>query len=469
MATAITAVFIAAVILINIVSSLLIERFDITIDTTSNKVYNISTETEDFLQNFSETTKIYVMAKESDFKNNSEYYAHAYHILEKIASTSDNITTEYVDFTENPQFSTQYPNVTLAEASVLIVGENGRYTALGSSDLFQTTYDYSTYQISEVISTAEQSIVSALEYIEGANPTGVAVITGHGEEDFSSVSSILETSSYNFEDVTLLSENIPDTADMVLICSPTADFSDDEIAKLEDFLDNNGNLGTSLIYIANATQVQLPNLEAFLESWGVEINEGLVYELNSSYYYQSQLSPFNSPESNDFTANMTESSLALPVLVPYLKPMAAIEADGITTTTIGSTSSSSVLVPADAAEDWQPTQDDLQSFPYALAGVMYADDSDTESASSKVIAFASIDMFSYMSESNLSNGDLITSVFSVAANKESSIQIASKSLTSSMLGISTLQSTILLVIFMIMIPIGTLVTGLVIWMRRRNR
>lgn len=76
----------------------------------------------------------------------------------------------------------------------------------------------------------------------------VAMISGHEEIDLSSIQDVFEKSNYNFNSVSLLTGTIPDDTDMVLIACPSVDYTVDEIAKLDAFLDNNGQLGKTVTY-----------------------------------------------------------------------------------------------------------------------------------------------------------------------------------------------------------------------------
>ena len=70
------------------------------------------------------------------------------------------------------------------------------------------------------------------------------------------------------------------------------DFTDEEIAALESYLNNDGKYGKAVVYIASAAQPDLPKLEAFLLKWGIQLQSGLVLEYDQSLLYQFQNEPF---------------------------------------------------------------------------------------------------------------------------------------------------------------------------------
>ena len=99
LATAITAIFIAIIVVVNIVVALLIDRFDWKIDLTANQIYQVTDQTEEYLKNYNEKVTIYVLEEEEAFKTYSDLYTQAYYIIEKFASLNSNITTESVSYT----------------------------------------------------------------------------------------------------------------------------------------------------------------------------------------------------------------------------------------------------------------------------------------------------------------------------------------------------------------------------------
>ncbi|MGN1133041.1 MAG: hypothetical protein ACI4RN_01150, partial [Oscillospiraceae bacterium] len=68
MSTALTVIFVAVVVLINVVATMLFDKFPMTIDLTKNKSYSISEESEKYAKKIDTDVLITVFAKEDDFK-----------------------------------------------------------------------------------------------------------------------------------------------------------------------------------------------------------------------------------------------------------------------------------------------------------------------------------------------------------------------------------------------------------------
>lgn len=464
LAAALTAAFLVIIVLVNIVAGLLIERFDISIDLTGEKIYEMSGQTISYLENYSEKTTIYVLADETVFKTASTEYGQAYEMIENFKKRSEAITTEYIDLSVSPDFQTKFPNENFTTGDVLVAGENGRYKHLTSTDLFQQNYDSATYQVTEILSTVEQSVAGALEYVSGANPASAVMLTGHKESSFDALSELLTKNNYTVSSVSLLNGTIDQDANLVVIGAPTVDYTADEIAALETYLNNNGQFGRSIVYIASAAQPDLPNLEAFLLKWGIQLESGLVLEYDQNLLYQYQNEPFVFAGQNVYTDRLTNPNLQ--ILAPNLKPMRAVDPTeaNVTTTSIMQTSDTVALRPSDASDSWSATKNDLTTFEVALAA-----EKTSNGATSRIVVFSSAELFELLDASTLNNGSFVLSVLNTAADKKSDLQIVSKSLTPSLLNISHFQMLLCMVVFVILIPAAVLAAGLIVWLGRRNR
>ena len=85
LATVITAVFVAAVILINVVVGLLLDRFPVSIDLTSDNRFELTQDSINFLSGLDQDVKITVLAEESEFESAGTYWKQVYEIIKDYA------------------------------------------------------------------------------------------------------------------------------------------------------------------------------------------------------------------------------------------------------------------------------------------------------------------------------------------------------------------------------------------------
>ena len=186
LAVVFTAVAVAVVILVNIVAGLLVDRFpDLKADFTANKAFALSDDTRDYMSHLSKDIKFYIISKEDDFVNTDSYFVQAKNLLDKMKSTSDGkFTFEFVDTTENPQFTQQFPNVDWKSKSVLgVVACGEQYKALEVKDCFTYNEDYYNYYgvYEWTGTTIEQAIVKSALNVTTNDKVIVDVLTGEGE------------------------------------------------------------------------------------------------------------------------------------------------------------------------------------------------------------------------------------------------------------------------------------------------
>lgn len=86
LATVITAVFVAAVILINVVVGLLLDRFPVSIDLTSDNRFELTQDSINFLSGLDQDVKITVLAEESEFESAGTYWKQVYEIIKDYAA-----------------------------------------------------------------------------------------------------------------------------------------------------------------------------------------------------------------------------------------------------------------------------------------------------------------------------------------------------------------------------------------------
>lgn len=92
-----TVIFIVAVVLVNVIITLLGDRFMPAADLTDSGLYSIEQSTVDYIKTITDEVTITVTSEESAFTGGSSYYYQTNEILKKIAAANSNITLQYID------------------------------------------------------------------------------------------------------------------------------------------------------------------------------------------------------------------------------------------------------------------------------------------------------------------------------------------------------------------------------------
>ena len=464
MATVLSVCFVAAVVLVNVIASIVVERFPISLDLTSNKIFELSQESIDYVESLDQDIEVYVLATEEVFSGSNQYYNQANTVINKYAQYSDHIHVSYVDIYTDVDFAANYPNETLTYGNILLqCGE--RYQILTAYDLFDVDEQYGTIQSS----TTEQAMTSAIMSLTDSNPVSVVFLTGFGDNnrtDSSNLESILTNNGYLVSEINFLSEEIPEDADAVVLCSPTSDLTSDLADTLAQWLENEGQFGRTMLYFADASQPSLPVLESVLSEWGIGVEPGYLIETDATHVYSSYTYLLAQYEENDYV-----DSASQPILLPNTRALSVLWENNSNryTHVLLSTYDSAVVHPENAGEDWQPAEEDMQSYPVAVLGQRLTYDGTTP-LNSYLAVFGSMDMTNsaFTSMSALNNGEYVVELLNTLTGKEEGITIVGKEIGTETLGISESQASIIGGFFQFGLPVIVVVIGVVVWIRRRN-
>ena len=343
MATVFTCVFVALLVLVNVVTTMLFDRYPITIDLTSNKIYSVSNDTEDYVKKVNVDVQVTIFADENTYTNYSSYNKQAVELLKNYCKLNHHITYRFVDIDSHPEIVKEYTDTIsqfdmIFETKTKVDGkEISRTRKLGMLDLLTFTDEFeqklsqSGYSIDTLAqqaggdlsflsyygsyvesSNAEQAFTSALMTVTDPNPVYVTVLTGRSElTQLTYFQTLLTANGYNVNTVDITSEDIPSDTDVVVVPAPKTYYLEEDIKKVSDFLNNDGNLGKQLLYIASYGQEDTPNLDEFLSEYGLSVGKGVICESDSGKYYNSPCVTVASDVSDNFTQDVSTENPAI--------------------------------------------------------------------------------------------------------------------------------------------------------------
>lgn len=470
--TGITIGVIAVIILLNVVVSLLVERFpSLNIDMTATGGNTLSQTAADVANAVSEETNIYILAREEYVKNDQLYasygitYSQVDVLAKKFAEVNGNIKVQYVDLDANPGFASQYADENLQTGDV-IVQSPLRYRRLTVDDLF--SFNSQTYT---AYTKVDSALASAIYQVNVKDLPTVAFATGHNEMlDTTAFRQLLTDNGFEASEFALLTDEIPENAQVIFLPTPATDYTDEEIAKLEAFLEEGGDRGLFIAF--HPGQTEFPKLAAFLKDWGIAATDNIVLESdsshvfsNSSTYILSQLS-----EELDLGGKSDYGYLAMPS-ARQLERLFTSEA-GVNTYTLLSSYDTSYAYPLSSLD--QPTgEEEKTSYPLALLA-QKTKNTDSGSSRSHVIALGSSVMLAdgIINTSTFGNGQYMLDLLHYVTgttDSSSPVEIVTTAINSADLVLTMDQAKWLgLGLFTIGIPLVVLIVGFVVFFRRRH-
>lgn len=268
-------VLIAAIILVNAIFSMLADKYNWYIDMTASQLFTVSDECLEALSAVDEDVTVYFC----DLKDNLEEdltQSYVHHTALELAEKMPNIHVEYIDIWSNPtavdRFKRASDDPIYSYTVIFESGKEWRTYNLRAFYTFNSTSDDTPWAYS-----GEKTFTSAILAVTKADAPIACFTSNHGETftvENSPLLSLLESSGYKIQTIDLLSQEIPEDCRLLVIFNPQDDFVSDkdgvadksEIKVLDKFLDG---LNAMMVFM-NPDTAPLPNLEEYLEEWGIK-------------------------------------------------------------------------------------------------------------------------------------------------------------------------------------------------------
>lgn len=277
-----TVVFIALVIALNLVISSIAGAINLNIDLTAEEFISIGNTSRNVLGDLEKSgdlqATIYLLADRDAYDNSTNVTkglnmtALVRDLCEEYAYTYSGISVEYKNLTRDPEWAAEYNARTNTTLSVNNVVVEGKYHArvLTLDSFYTIDSDTQTY----VGFNGELRLTTALLQSCISEPQVVTFTTGHGEPaQLSGTGSaatplayLLANNGFEIVETDLSTGTIDERTRILIVNDPQADFTDSEIEKLMDYV----NDYNSLIVLVDDSTPALPNLQDYLlEEWGM--------------------------------------------------------------------------------------------------------------------------------------------------------------------------------------------------------
>ena len=431
------------------------------IDISNSQLYSIGDDTKKILKNLDTDINIYLLYQEGNEDTRLDT------LLDRYKDLNDHIKTKYVDPVTNPTFSTKYSSndESLSEGSVVVESDK-RYTVINYDDIYVT--DYTNYYSTGNTTTdfdGESQLTSAIDYVTSDDLPKVYVLTGHNEIALSdSVTSDLSKQNLDYSDLNLLSsDSVPEDCDALIINGPTSDLSADEADSIIAYLEAGGCAFITTSY----TTEDMTNFNRVLADYGIATTKGIVLEGDSNMYYNNPLYLMPTINSHDITTPIADSSV----------PALIIQALGLTKTETRSTVESTDLLttssnsfaktPKDGQFSSYEKEKGDETGPFSL-GVAITENVKDDATTKLVVISSSYLLDDSITQLTGSNSDLFLNSLNWMCSRESNISIHSKALIDSTLTATAFQANMSALVFIIIIPLATILVGFIVWLRRRK-
>ena len=467
---------IAVAVILNLIVAELPSRYTV-FDLTANKLYSLTDDTKELVGSIGEDVTIYVLANEKQADSTLA------NTLDSYEGLSSHIKVTYVDPAVNPKFYTKYTDGSISSNSV-IVESSKRSRVVDYNDLYVSEFDYSTYSQNVTGYDAEGQITSAISYVLSEDMPKIYMVTGHGELELDSTfTDIIQKANIDTETINLMDyDAVPEDAAAVFVNAPTEDLSADDAEKILTYLNKGGDIFVNTTY----TGKDMPNFEKLLDFYGVQVSKGLIIETAQNSYYQDPFYLLPTIEYDSITSDIYSGNSY--IFAPYCQGLTYTDKEDVEVTPLLASSEKSYVRDDIENSTSYDKQDGDVDGPFYIglsctAQVSGSDSEETEDESvddtqksgdnSTGIIFSSENLFTQEADVMVAgtNQKLFSGVlqaFETEDGESSSVVIPVKNYEVEYLTVSQSWISVLALITVIVIPFGFLITGFVIWFRRRK-
>lgn len=456
------AIVIAALIVVNLIFS----QFDLKFDLTKNKMYSISDTSKDIVSNLDSEVNIYAL-----YKTGSENSLFT-EILEQYSAASDKVNVIYKDPYLYPNFTQKYDvNGEGIDLGSIIVEKGDKFKVISENELVSYDYNYDSYESMTNPSVSsidiEPQVTNAIRFVSMDSLPIVYYVNGHGEFNMpENLTAQLKSANYEIKELDLFNqEKIPeDCAALIMSAPQNKDYSEKESEIVKDYLAADGRG----IVISFITQ-KMPNFESIMSAYGIVNESNIILEGEPANMLQnSPIYILANIENSEATAEASQRNLR--VFSYPAQPLKQAETkNSITIEPILTTSKKSYSKKMESSSPNFEEGDEMGPFNVGVAVTdsYYTDTNHT----TKLVILGSIGFLDNSMDSVVSGGNtgFILSCINWLNDSSDNVYITPKSLESESIVVDFASGIVILLVCCVVIPVGFFVTGIVVWLKRRNK
>ncbi|AQS54851.1 GldG family protein [Novibacillus thermophilus] len=464
-----TNVVVLAVVLIGILvlANVAVGEVSMRYDLTENKEHSLSEQTKETLAQLSQPVNVYF------FSGGSAEDEEIESLLKEYEKLSDDIHLDVVDPNENPSLAQKYE----VQSYGTTVFESGDETKkIEAYALYTMGSDQFSYNF-----TGEQQFTQAIIQVTQGERTTVSFLQGHGEPDprqaFAQAVQMMEGEAYQVETLNLATEgSVPENAGVLVIAGPTQDIAAEEVELIDAYVQEGGQL---MVFLPPTESEQpLENLNRLLSQWGIEPEHNLVIDPERSYF-NDPLTPIPVFEPHTITQELESQQRAL--ILPQSRSLSTQEVEGLTVSPLLTTSEAAWGETDFNTADAKKSDDDMEG-PLTLAYAVESDGgtatgetkeeggeaSDETASTPKLVVLGNVTVLDSQLFTLQGNADFVLNSLHWLSGEEDNITIRPKEKTVEPITLTPGQADGIFLATVVGLPAVILISGGIVWWRRRK-
>lgn len=451
----------------NFLMSALESRYNLKADLSQFQIYSLSEESKNVLDSLDQPIEIYSLYTPSSEDTLTK------ELLEKYDAYSTNISYKNVNPLTNPSFAQAFdPDQKGIPTNAIIITDQTRqhYKVLTQNQLY--VIDAGTNSVLGTM--AENYITSAVNYIQTGVVKSVKVMIGHSEmppQSYLTVLNALSSRGYEMESYNTMTAKAPldSQNDTLVIVNPRSDLEDDEFADIMGFLSNGGKMlliMQNVITDEQTGQIQLitddfPNFSSLLLAYDLSINKDIVIAQDAAHYYNQTSNVIPLVAQHEITMPVLRAGGNVVLNAGSSINVPKVPGGDVTVTPLLVSDETSFSKPVEGLATLEKATGDAEGR-YVLAAL-------AERGETKIALFTSASFFTDATIQTGQNYDMALNTLSYLGEQKNSITIMPKQLRGDVLDIKNQsQKDLLSVIVIGVLPAVMIITGIIVWRRRKR-
>lgn len=445
---------IAAVIIANLLVAAIGQRVSTKIDVTDSKMYSFTDETMQVINTLEKDVVIYSLIPE-DSKADDKTVLDALDLVDETLARYDDVSSKIkykkIDAKKNPDYLHKYSDNDQPISYYSIIVECGdRFRVIDVNaviSLNEKTHKVQFFSLEQKVTMAIVNVARSSDIVVGYVNNHSAAITFDAFNE-----QVMKPEGYSAVAVDLMVGGVPEDVDILMIVSPTIDFTNEEINQLDSYFGRGGRVQLIMDHFSG----ELPVFEEYLTEWGVTFYDGYVVENNANNVYSSTPEYIipeikDSPVTKNFIANNYR------IVYPVARGMKFDTISGISRQDLLVASADSFVYDAyDKVEG-----DTIAEGPVVVSAILTGIPTNEGVPALMITGGNGI----FATEIGF---DFFNNSIAYMTNNEESIYVRPKDISPSVLFISMEKILIITVVTVGVIPLILLIIGFAVWYTRRR-
>ncbi len=442
-------VYIGVILAVLVLVNFLANRYNKSYDSTTNKRYSLSEQTEKIVKNLNKDVTITYFDRSRGFQG-------ARDLLSRYENLSTKVKIVYVDHEKDP--------IKARSAGIRTVPTTLVEAGLKRDEAKSLTEEELTGAFIRVLKDAERNVC----FVTGLGERSPDEPNGSG---MSAAKEIAEKSNYKVRAISLLEKpEIPKDCTVVVVGGPRKEYPEQLATTLKLYVEGGGRA----LFLTDPPLQGLrddisPNVELWkvLNSWGVKSSDDVVLDTSGAgrmFRMGPEIPLVASYEAHPIVRDLKETASAMPLVRP-LEPGGAVgkaSSEKLFSSMANSYAKSATGLKGEIAID--PAKDKKGPFVLGVAGT-FNTGQPNNNGRFVVIGSSSFAMNAYINFGG--NRDLFGNAVNWLAADEDLISIRPKDPEDRRIQVTNRQMRVLLWSAMILLPLAVIAAGVSVWWRRR--